>query len=102
MPKLSHPVSRTFFCLLLLALGIATVGDGLATALYSRAVSGLAIILIGVHSFLVPVVLGAPLREMRNAAQAHAIGSPRLRRALVMMAMVLLFAGLFMRWGLNV
>ncbi|MES2901183.1 MAG: hypothetical protein V4723_15745 [Pseudomonadota bacterium] len=101
MTKLSHSGSRIFFCVLFLAIGVGSIAEGLSSGVYSRAVSGLAIVLMGIYSFLVPLVLSAPLREMAAAGQVHAIGPARLRQGLIVVWITLLFAGLFMRWGLK-
>ncbi len=101
MAKLSHPGSRLFFCVLFIAIGVGSLLDAMATNLLSRALSGVSIILMGIYCFLVPLVTSAPLRDMHAAGQAHALGSPRLRQGLIVAWIALLFASLFLRWGLK-
>jgi hypothetical protein len=102
MAKLPHLFSRVFFSLLFIAIGIASIGEGMAQQLYGRTVCGIALILMGLHSFLAPINLRAPLRDILSTTQAGAIGPAGLRNGLVFATMALLFLGLILRWVFKV
>lgn len=102
MDKLPHFFSRIFFSVLFIAIGVASIREGAAEQLYGRTVCGLALILMGINSFLVPINVRLPLREMLSAGQAGAIGPAGLRRGLVFATMAMLFLGLVLRWVFKV
>ncbi len=90
--------TRIFFAVLLSGLGIAELVQAGQAQLVGRALTGVALILLGAHAFLQPPALTARLREMVSASQANAIGSVKLRTTLSFTALGFLWMGLLLRY----
>ena len=98
----SHRKSRLFLALLFVGLGIPATVDGVAAQLVGRSLLGLALIMMGVFSYLQPIDLRAAIGRGMFVSPPPGIGSVRVRAILSVSMIVCLSTGLLCRFVLEV
>lgn len=90
--------SRLCWLALGLGSGVLSLATGFGQGKLGASLAGLGMILMGCLWFLHPVLLNKPLGQQMQGTDATAIGSPRLRTVLLILAMVLLWSGIVLRY----